>query len=182
MEELSLHILDIVQNSIAADAANIKVEIIEDIEADSLKISVEDNGKGMSEETVKKVCDPFTTGRTTRRVGMGIPLLKLAAELTGGGISIESKLGEGTKITAWFGYSHIDRQPLGDIASTMQQLICMNEQVDFMYIHRVGKKVFELDTREIKKMLQGVSLTEAAVMDWVLGYLTENEEQLYQNS
>ena len=178
MEELSLHVLDIVQNSIAAGAELIKVSIIEDKENDTLTISVDDNGKGMEEEVLKKVTDPFTTGRKTRRVGLGIPLLKLAAEMTGGSISLESKVGVGTKISAVFGYSHIDRQPLGDIASTMHQLIIMNEQTDFLYLHRVGEKEFLLDTREIKKVLDGVSLKEHEVMLWLLDFIKENEESL----
>ena len=178
MEELSLHVLDIVQNSISAGATLIEVEIIEDKENDTLTITVKDNGCGMKEEVLKKVTDPFTTGRKTRRVGLGIPLLKLAAEMTGGHISLESKVGVGTKISAVFRLSHIDRQPLGDIASTMHQLIIMNEQTDFLYLHKAGEKEFLLDTREIKKVLDGVSLKEHEVMLWLLDFIKENEESL----
>jgi len=178
MEELSLHILDIVQNSISAGATLIEVSIIEDEENDTLTITVNDNGCGMEEEVLKKVTDPFTTGRKTRRVGLGIPLLKLAAEMTGGNISLWSEVGVGTKISAVFGLSHIDRQPLGDIASTMHQLIIMNEQTDFLYLHKAGEKEFLLDTREIKKVLDGVSLKEHEVMLWLLDFIKENEESL----
>ena len=178
MEELSLHVLDIVQNSISAGATLIEVEIIEDKENDTLTITVKDNGCGMEEEVLKKVTDPFTTGRKTRRVGLGIPLLKLAAEMTGGHISLWSEVGVGTKISAVFGHSHIDRQPLGDIASTMHQLIIMNEQTDFLYLHKAGEKEFLLDTREIKKVLDGVSLKEHEVMLWLLDFIKENEESL----
>ncbi len=178
MEELSLHVLDIVQNSISAGATLIEVTIIEDQKNDTLTITVKDNGSGMEEEVLKKVTDPFTTGRKTRRVGLGIPLLKLAAEMTGGYISLESKVGVGTKISAVFGLSHIDRQPLGDIASTMHQLIIMNEQTDFLYLHKSGEKEFLLDTREIKKVLDGVSLSEHEVMLWLLDFIKENEESL----
>ena len=178
MEELSLHVLDIVQNSISAGATLIEVEIIEDKENDTLTITVKDNGKGMEEKVLNKVTDPFTTGRKTRRVGLGIPLLKLAAEMTGGHISLESEVGVGTKISAVFRLSHIDRQPLGDIASTMHQLIIMNEQTDFLYLHKVGEKEFLLDTREIKKILNGVSLNEHEVMLWLLDFIKENEESL----
>ncbi|MBS7298935.1 MAG: ATP-binding protein [Eubacteriales bacterium] len=180
MEELSLHILDIVQNSVAAKAELIEVEIVEDIEADTLTITITDNGCGMSEEMVKKVVDPFTTGRKTRRVGLGIPLFKLAAELTGGDFEIESELGKGTRILARFGHSHIDRQPLGDIASTMHQLIVMNENTDFLYVHKVNGNEFKLDTREVKEILGGVSLAEYEVMVWLLEYLKENEDSLYK--
>lgn len=181
MEELSLHILDIVQNSITADATLIDVSIIEDSESDELTISVTDNGKGMSEEMVKNVTDPFTTGRTTRRVGLGIPLLKLAAEMTGGCLLIDSKVGEGTKISATFGLTHIDRQPLGDMASTMHQLVIMNENTDFLYTHKVDSNEFLLDTRQIKELLGGVSLSTHEVMVWLLEYLKENEDLLYKH-
>ncbi|MEE0944928.1 MAG: ATP-binding protein [Clostridia bacterium] len=180
MEELSLNILDIVQNSIAARAELIEVEIVEDTKADTLTITITDNGCGMSEEMVKNVTDPFTTGRKTRRVGLGIPLFKLAAELTGGGLEIESELGKGTRIIARFGLSHIDRQPLGDIASTMHQLIIMNENVDFLYVHKVNDNEFKFDTREVKEILGGVSLAEHEVMVWLLEYLNENENSLYK--
>ena len=179
MEELSLHILDIVQNSISANASLIEVEITEDKESDTLSITVTDNGKGMPEDMVKSVTDPFTTGRTTRRVGLGIPLLKLAAEMTGGNLSIHSEVGKGTKISATFGLSHIDRQPLGDIASTMHQLIIMNENTDFLYSHKVDENSFELDTRQIKELLGGVSLATHEVMVWLLEYLKENENLLH---
>lgn len=180
MEELSLNILDIVQNSVAAKAELIEVEIVEDTKADALTITVTDDGCGMSEEMVKNVTDPFTTGRKTRRVGLGIPLFKLAAELTGGGLEIESELGKGTRIIARFGLSHIDRQPLGDIASTMHQLIIMNENADFLYVHKVNDREFRLDTREVKEILGGVSLAEHEVMVWLLEYLKENEDSLYK--
>lgn len=178
MEELSLHILDIVQNSVAAGAKLIKVEITEDTAADTFTVTVEDDGDGMSEEMVKRVTDPFTTGRTTRRVGLGIPLFKQAAEQTGGELSIESKLGAGTRITARFGYSHIDRQPLGDIASTIHQLVIMNEDRDFLYIHRIDNSEFRFDTKEIKEILGDVSLAEHSVMVWLLEYIKENEASL----
>lgn len=182
MEELSLHILDIVQNSIAAKASLIEVEIDEDEKEDFLRITVSDNGCGMPEETLEKVTDPFTTGRKTRRVGLGIPLFKLAAEMTGGDFEISSEVGAGTKVCATFGYSHIDRQPLGDIASTMHQLITMNESTDFLYVHKVNGGEFRIDTREIKEILGGVSLSEHTVMVWLLDYIKENENALYQKN
>lgn len=181
MEELSLHILDIVQNSVAADAKLIEVEITEDTAKDKLTVTVKDDGRGMSEETLRKVTDPFTTGRKTRCVGLGIPLLKLAAELTGGRVELSSELGKGTTVTAMFGYSHIDRQPLGDIVSTIHQLIVMNENTDFLYTHRINSKVFTLDTRQMREILGGVPLNTHEVMVWLLEYLKENESSLLKN-
>ena len=182
MKELSLHILDIIHNSIAADATLIELDLIENIKDDILKFSITDNGKGMSAETVKRVIDPFTTSRTTRKVGLGIPMLKAAAELTGGGIDLKSELGRGTTISAEFGYSSIDRQPLGDMAETILGLITSHEQIDFKYHHSVDDREFDFDTREIKKVLDGVSFSVPDVMLWLAEFLRENEAALYNKN
>ncbi len=179
MKEISLHILDIMQNSVTAAADLIELTVVEDEKNDILSFSVKDNGKGMSEELLLSVTDPFTTGRTTRKVGLGIPLLKHACELTGGKIDIKSKLGEGTVISATFVYSNIDRQPLGNMSETMHQLITSYEDVDFIYSHKVNDKEFMVDTREFKKILGEVSFRENAVSLWILEFLKEGEEELY---
>ncbi len=178
MEELSLHILDIVQNSVVAGATLIEVEIVEDSVSDTLTITIKDNGKGMSEEMVENVTDPFTTGRKTRRVGLGIPLLKYAAELTGGSLEISSRLSVGTTIKAVFGHSHIDRQPLGDIAATMHQLIIMNENIDFVYTHRVNSDEIGIKTKQMREILGGVPFGNHEVSMWLLEYLREQESML----
>ena len=180
MKELSLHILDIMQNSVRAKASLIQLTIIEDIRNDLFEICIEDNGKGMSKEMVVSVTDPFVTCRTTRRVGLGIPLLKAAAELTGGGIELTSELGVGTVITARFGHSHIDRQPLGDIKSTLVETIASFEEIDFVYTHRVDDSEYVLDTREMRKILGGVSFNTPDVMAWLSEFIKENEEELYK--
>lgn len=179
MKEISLHILDIMQNSVTAGAGLIELTVTEDENKDILSFSVKDNGKGMSEELLASVTDPFTTLRTTRKVGLGIPLLKHACEITGGKIDIKSKLGEGTLITAEFVYSSIDRQPLGNMSETMHQLITSFEDVDFVYSHSVNGKEFFVDTREFKKVLGGVSFKENAVSLWILEYLKEGEAGIY---
>ena len=132
MEDLSLHILDIVENSIGAKASRVKIKVDEDTQKDLLMIEIEDNGRGMDGETVKKVLDPFFTTRTTRRVGLGLPLLDQATRESGGDIEIESKVGRGTRVRASFGYSHIDRKPMGDIGATLTILIAGNPEVDFV--------------------------------------------------
>lgn len=180
MKELSLHILDIVQNSVAAGARLIMLDLIEDVNTDLLEFSIKDDGCGMTEETLKKVTDPFTTGRTTRRVGLGIPLLKAAAELTGGGLELTSEPGVGTTVTARFVYDSIDRQPLGNMAETILGLITSYENIDFVYYHRVNEKEFTIDTREIKGILGEVSLNEPEVVLWLSGFLNENETELYK--
>lgn len=180
MRELSLHILDIMQNSVVAGAKLVGLEIDEDTAADILKFTITDDGKGMPPEMVKAVVDPFTTSRSTRKVGMGIPLLKLAAENTGGGIELSSEVGKGTVITATFGYSHIDRQPLGDMAETMLGTVTSYDEIEFVYRHRVDEKEFEFDTRQIREILGGVSLKTPEVVLWLSEYLKENEAELYQ--
>lgn len=182
MKELSLHILDIMHNSIAAGASLIELELTEDRTQDILMFRITDNGSGMPPEMVRAVMDPFTTSRTTRKVGLGIPLLKAAAELAGGGIALSSEVGEGTVITARFGYSNIDRQPLGDMAETMLGVITSYESIDFLYRHRVDTRSYTLDTREMKEILGGVSFAEPSVMLWLSEFLKENEAALYEEA
>lgn len=179
MKELSLHILDIMQNSIVAGATLVELCLVEDSKEDVLKFIITDNGCGMPKEMVEAVVNPFTTSRTTRKVGLGIPLLKAAAEQTGGGITLSSKVGEGTVIGAEFGYSHIDRQPLGNMAETMLGLITSYETIDFVYRHKVNDEEYLLDTREMRQMLGDVSFKEPAVMLWLSEFLKENEAALY---
>lgn len=181
MKELSLNIMDIVQNSVAAKSTLIKLDLNEQPENDYLEFSITDNGCGMDEEMLRSVTDPFMTGRTTRRVGLGIPLLKHAAEITGGEIKITSELGVGTVVFAKFGYHHIDREPLGDMAETMHQIITSYEEIDFVYTHRFGKKKFVLDTVQLKKFLNGVSLKTPEVTLWLLEYLKETEAGFYSD-
>ena len=179
MKEISLHILDIMQNSIVAGASLVELEVIEDEKEDILKFSINDNGKGMSQEMTQAVENPFTTSRTTRKVGMGIPLLKNAAENTGGCIELKSEEGVGTYIAATFGYSSIDRQPLGNMAETILGIVTSYNDVDFVYKHRVNGAEYSLDTRELKEILGDVSFTQPDVMLWLRDYLNENEAELY---
>jgi len=178
MREISLHILDIVQNSISAGADLVTVTITENAETNIFSVVIKDNGKGMDEEFLKNVTDPFTTSRTTRKVGLGIPLFKLAAENTGGSFKIESAPGKGTTLTADFVLDSIDRQPLGDIAGTMLGLFTSYESIDFLYVHEIDGKVFEADTREFKKVLNGISFSELSVYTWLNDYLSEGENSL----
>ena len=180
MRELSLNILDIAQNSISAGASLITVEVSENTTDNTLLIGIYDNGKGMSEEQVKSVIDPFFTTRTTRKVGMGIPLFKMAAEQTGGSLEIKSELGVGTEVRAYFKTDSVDFTPLGDVASTIQMLITMNTDRDFVYKHIVNEKEFVCDTREIKEILGDVPLDTYEVSQWLKDFITENTEVLYK--
>ena len=178
MREIALHLLDIAENSVAAESRNIHIDVIEDLHNDLLKVSVTDDGRGMDAETAKRVLDPFYTTRTTRKVGLGIPLLKLAAEQTEGGLSLETESGKGTRIEAHFQHSHIDRMPLGDVGTTFLTLL-----VSYPHIHWVFKyqtiaidgstKTFELDDEEIKAVLGDMSLTEPDVLKILRGMIEE---------
>ena len=155
MEDLSLHILDIAENSIRAKASRVEIKVVEDIAKDSLTIEIEDNGQGIDAETVKKVLNPFFTTKMTRKVGLGLSLLSQAARESGGDVEIESKVGRGTRVKATFGYSHIDRKPLGNMEATLTTLIVGNPEVDFIYQHKSGELEYRLDTKEIRASIKG---------------------------
>ncbi len=178
MRELSLNILDVAQNSITAGASLITVEVVENTVLKTMKIGIHDNGKGMSEEQVRSVIDPFFTTRTTRKVGMGIPLFKMAAEQTGGKLEIKSELGVGTSVEALFVTDSVDFTPLGDVASTIQMLITMNTDRDFIYHRQRDEKEFTLDTREIKQILGDVPLDAYEVSEWLKDFITENTNEI----
>lgn len=178
MRELSLHLLDIAENSIAAGAKNITITIREDTTADRLYLSVQDDGKGMDEEMVRKVTDPFVTTRTTRKVGLGIPLLKAAAEACNGWLKIHSKVGEGTLVEVEFQRSHIDRMPLGDIAGTFLTLLVGNPQIHWVFRYSVDQETFELDDQQIKQELQDVPLSDPLVLSYLRELLESNVQSL----
>lgn len=180
MRELSLNVLDIAQNSISANAALIEIELIEDTGANDLMIGIYDNGKGMTPEQVENVRDPFFTTRTTRKVGMGIPLFRFAAEMTGGKLEIDSEVGVGTKVKAYFKTDHLDFTPIGDMASTMISLITMNLNIDFVYRRRIDEKEFTVDTRQLKEILGDVPLNEPSIAMWITQYINENTKQLME--
>ena len=180
MRELSLNILDIAQNSISAGASLITIEVSENTVEKTLLIGIYDNGCGMSEDQVKSVIDPFFTTRTTRKVGMGIPLFKMAAEQTGGSLEIKSELGVGTEIRANFKTDSVDFTPLGDVASTIQMLITMNTDRDFVYNLKVNENEFVCDTRELKAILGDVPLDTYEVSQWILEFIKENTEVCYK--
>ena len=150
MEDLSLHILDIVENSIRAKASRIEIKVIEDSGKDLLTIEIKDNGEGMDEETVKKVIDPFFTTKSTRKVGLGLPMLRQTARESGGDVEIESKVGRGTRVKATLVYSHIDRKPLGNMGKTLTTLIVGNPEVDLIYEHKRDGETCRLDTKKIR--------------------------------
>jgi len=178
LPEISLNVLDIAQNSIRAEATIVEILIEINKQSEQLHFRIADNGKGMSQEQVEHVTDPFYTTRTTRKVGLGIPFLKQAALLTGGSFEIVSELGKGTVTEAVFCLGHIDCMPLGDVCDTIYTLVVFNQQVDFVFTYRVGNKEFVLDTRELKEILGNVSFQEPEVSTFIREFLRENKTEV----
>ena len=182
MRELSLHILDIAENSISAGASRVGISVIEDIKGDKLTIKISDNGKGMDPETAQRVLDPFVTSRTTRKVGLGLPLLKAAAEGCNGGLTIESQLGVGTTTQVTFQHSHIDRMPLGEISDTWLTLLLGSPEVNWVFHYQMDDAVFSLDDTELKKELQGILLTEPSIMPILRELIRDGVESVRLNA
>jgi signal transduction histidine kinase len=159
MEDLSLHILDIVENSIAAMAKRIEIRIEEDQAKDLVTIEIKDDGKGMDEQTMEKALDPFFTTRpvlssaegTTRRVGLGLSLLAQAAKDSEGTFDLSSEPDKGTTVNATFRLSHPDCKPMGDIGQTIQVLVISHPEIDFLYEHKNDNSTYRFDTREVRK-------------------------------
>ena len=172
MRELALNVLDIVENSVKAGAANVLIRVV--AEGNLLTITIKDDGKGMDEEFLARVTDPFTTTRTTRKVGMGIPLFKMAAEMAGGQFSIASTKGVGTTVTATFVLDHIDRMPLGDMGETMSTLLNDDFPTDYVLSVSVDGQQFEFDTKELREQLDGVPVNEPEILLFVKDMINEN--------
>lgn len=180
MEELSLHILDLFQNSLVAGASRVEIVITENLEQDYFLLEINDNGKGMEREFVAKVLNPFTTTRTTRRVGMGLSLLEMAARQCNGRIEIDSEPGKGTRVRVIFQHSHWDRAPLGNIKDTLVAIISANPQLHLVYRHQVNERSFSLDTAEVKAILgEELSLNNLNVLSWLEDYLVQGLSELY---
>ena len=177
MRELSLHILDIAENSIAANAKDIEISIFEDTINDTIKIKIQDNGKGIDKEMLEIISDPFTTSRTTRKVGLGIPLLKAAAEEVNGSFKIDSLRNHGTALEVSLQRSHIDRMPLGDLPGTFLTLLVSNPDIHWIFMYMIDNENFLFDSAPIKKVLGDVSFTEPQI----LAHIREHIEQgIYQ--
>jgi len=178
MLELAAHILDIAENSVRADAKLIEIAINEDTLNDFLSIEIIDDGRGMNQNEIKKVLDPFYTTKTVRRVGLGIPLLADAAQRSGGNLQLESQQGKGTTVKSTFCLSNVDRQPMGNIISTIIILIAGNSDVDFFYKHRHNDRQFELDTRVIRKEIEDVPLNHPEILKYIRGVLEDGFSEI----
>ena len=173
MEDLSLHILDIVENAIAARAKNIGVTIIEEPDKDRLVIKIKDDGMGMDEEVSQKAIDPFFTTRSSRKVGLGLSLMNQAAQEAGGSLRIESELGKGTIITATFQYHHIDRKPLGNMTETMTMLLLGNPQLNIIYTHQRKRKGYVFNSQWLKERFNDQPSFSPEAIQWLRKHLNE---------
>jgi anti-sigma regulatory factor (Ser/Thr protein kinase) len=178
VENISLHILDVVENSIRAEAKRIEISIYEDEDRDVMTIEIRDDGRGMNQEMLQKVLDPFTTTKSTSRVGLGLPLLAESARQSGGDLTIQSSPGKGTTVKADFRRSNIDIKPLGDMVSTLMALVIGNPYADFLYSHTKGAKHFCLDTSELKSQLDGLPMHHPDVVKMIRQYLQEGFDEL----
>jgi len=178
MKELSLHILDLVQNSLRAEAKCIQISVKDSVSEDVLEITIADDGYGMDAALLARVTEPFVTTRTTRKMGMGIPLFQMAAEQTGGSLSIESTPGQGTTIRGIFARAHIDTPPLGDMVETLVTLVQGAPDVDFLYRYETDTQTLTFDTREIREILEDVPLNAPDVLHWIRGHLQEQEASI----
>ncbi len=182
MEDLALHLLDIAQNALEAGATRVDLTVVEDLERDLLVIEVADNGPGLAPEAVARAVDPFYTTRTTRPVGMGLSLLRAAARAAGGDLRIESAPGAGTRVTATFERSHVDRQPMGDLEGTLMALMAGRPDVDIRYRHVVGDRVFALSSREVAAELPGGNLQSAEGIGRLRELIRQGEASLSARS
>ncbi len=173
VRELSLHILDIARNSVEAGARNLALTVVEDPERDRLEIALQDDGRGMDAETLARVTDPFYTTRTTRHVGLGLPLLKATCEQAGGVMELTSTPGTGTLVRCVMKLSNVDRPPLGDLATVIQSLACESEHTELVYRHVVGDGEFRLDTMEVKRELEADCLCAPPILQWLGRHVRE---------
>jgi hypothetical protein len=178
MDDLSLYLLDIVQNSLKAEADTLNISIEEDTGLNRLTMIIADNGSGMNEEVLAQVLSPFFTTRTTRSVGLGLSFLKMAANLADGDLTIESKVDQGTIVTAWFTLNHINTPPLGNLAETIYTIIIHPQLKDLKYVHIYDHQNFIFDLGTITTILDGVPLTDYQVMKYLKSYINDNVDYL----
>lgn len=179
MHEISLHILDLVENSTGAGANRVTVTLEENRQKDELRLRIEDNGRGMDAGLLSRIRDPFVTTRTTRKVGLGLPLMDMTTRMCEGGLRIDSEVGTGTTVEAVWRLGHLDRPPLGNMAATLKTILVVNPELRFRYRHTVEDRSFTLDSDEIRSALGGLPLTQPEVLEWLDEYLKGNLSILY---
>ena len=182
MKELAMHVYDLMENSTAANSTEVKLTIRDSLKDNIYAFTIEDNGKGMTPEFMAKVTDPYTTSRTTRKVGLGLPLIKMNTENCGGGMKLQSEVGKGTRLDFWFQHNHWDRPPMGDLAGTIVMLCAAHEDIHIIYKHITDEGEFVFDTDEIHEALDGMSMNDVKVMGWLKDMVHENLEAIHYNN
>lgn len=181
MKELAMHVYDLMENSTAANSTEVSLTIRDSIKDNIYAFTIIDNGKGMTPEFMAKVTDPYTTSRTTRKVGLGLPLIKMNTENCGGGMKLQSEVGKGTRLDFWFQHNHWDRPPMGDLAGTIVMLCAAHEDIHIIYKHITDQDEFVFDTAEIHEALDGMSMNDVKVMGWLKDMIQENLEEIGYN-
>ena len=177
-----MHVYDLMENSTAANSTEVKLTIRDSLKDNIYAFTIEDNGKGMTPEFMAKVTDPYTTSRTTRKVGLGLPLIKMNTENCGGGMKLQSEVGKGTRLDFWFQHNHWDRPPMGDLAGTIVMLCAAHEDIHIIYKHITDEDEFVFDTDEIHEALDGMSMNDVKVMGWLKDMVQENLEAIHYNN
>lgn len=181
MKELSMHVYDLMENSTAAQAKDVWLTIEDRLGENLFRFTIRDNGKGMSPEFLAKVTDPYTTSRTTRKVGLGLPLIKMNSENCGGGMTLESELGKGTTLRFWFQHDHWDRPPMGDLTGTLVMLVSQHEDIHFVIRYVTDQGEFVFDTDEIKEALDGMSMNDLTIIRYLKEMVAENLREIGAN-
>jgi hypothetical protein len=178
MRELSMNILDVLHNSVHAHPKNIFLTILEDTKNDTLEFTIKDDGKGMDDELLSRVFDPFTTTSNTKKVGLGLPFLKIQAEMCNGSSEIKSQLGKGTMVRFTFQNSHVDKPPMGDLAGTLSLMFTMHHNIAFFFSYEKDGQRFEISTDELKELMQEVPLHHPKVAKGINDYISEQLQEL----
>ena len=181
MKELAMHIYDLMENSTAANSKDVVLTIVDSLKDNVFHFTIEDNGKGMTPEFLAKATDPYTTSRTTRKVGLGLPLIKMNSENCGGGRKISSELGVGTRLEFWFQHDHWDRPPMGDLAGTLVMLFAAHEDIHFIVTYRTDEDEFTIDTNEVKEALDGMSINDIHIINYLKEMISENLKEIHAN-
>ena len=176
-----MHVYDLMENSTAADARDVRLTIEDSLKRNDFHFTIEDNGRGMSKEFLARVTDPYTTSRTTRKVGLGLPLIKMNSERCGGGMKLESEVGVGTRLEFWFEHDNWDRPPMGDLAGTLVMLLSAHEDVHFVVTYITDEGQFVLDTDELKEALGGMSMNDIHIINYLKEMIGENLAEIHAN-
>jgi hypothetical protein len=182
LRELSLHLIDVAENGIAAGADLITIKVSEREKDNLMEITIADNGRGIPSDLLEKVADPFFTTKTTRRIGLGLSLFKEASARCEGEFHITSEEGKGAEVSASFRLDHIDLAPAGDIAGSISCLIMGNPGVDFLYVHEINGDSFSIDTRDIRKELGGVPINTPEIIRWIINTINGSLKALKRES